>query len=48
MYILEEMSLVYRISGSNVIHEVFEFTIRNYSNRNWVGIFRQLYKLGYC
>jgi hypothetical protein len=34
MYILEEMFVVYRISKSNVIHEVFEFTIRNYSNRN--------------
>jgi hypothetical protein len=34
IYILEEMSLVYKISQSNVIHEVFEFTIENYSNRN--------------
>jgi hypothetical protein len=29
MHILKEISLVYRISHSNVIHEVFEFTIRN-------------------
>jgi hypothetical protein len=28
MYILEEMSLVYRISGSNVIHEVLEYVFR--------------------
>ena len=34
MNVLEEMSLVYRISKSNAIHEVFELVIRNYSNRN--------------
>jgi len=45
MYILKEMS---KISKSNVIYEVFEFTIRNYLDRDGVGIFRQLYKLGYC
>ena len=32
--ILEEISLVYRISKSNIIHEVFKFIIRNYSNRS--------------
>jgi bisphosphoglycerate-dependent phosphoglycerate mutase len=34
MHILKEISLVYRISKSNAIHEVFEFIIRKYSNRN--------------
>ena len=47
MYILEEMSLVYRISKSNAIHEVFEFIIKYHSNRSWVRIFRQLYEPGY-
>jgi hypothetical protein len=47
IYILEEMSLVYRISKSNVIHEVFEFVIINYSNGSCVRIFRQIYELGY-
>ena len=32
--VVEEMSLVFRISKSNAIHEVFEFIIRYYSNRN--------------
>jgi len=40
--ILEEISLVYGILKSNIIHEVFEFIIINYSNRSWVRIFRQL------
>ena len=47
MNIPEGMSLVYRISKNNIIHEVFKFIIRNYSNRSWVRMFRQLYEPGY-
>jgi hypothetical protein len=38
--IFSKTCLLYGTSKSMVMHEVFEFTIRNHLNRNWVGIFR--------